>query len=625
MHLIYIAAIGTLMVGHVLRAIRQATLFPARARPGNFHLTVGLSIAYVINAVLPFRIGEVARCVYVSVRAREGFGLVCATVIAERLSDLVVAAAILFGMVLLSNGAQLLAPALQITLMAVIAIGVLRMLNHSSRVRALFWSAASLFNENIRLRVIEIAWTSAQLVNSGSLLRPHYLLLTGLMWSAYLTAYALFGAAIGMDVSAVVTTLLAAPLSPLLDVRSVASELVLATSLTAIMILVAGLIADGVGIRAFVRDVLRVGMPKAELQLALSGHSFAKTSDYGAVLDAHFTDRESTIAHFGLHGLEGATVRQLLPGGSDAITAVVETGQGLVIRKFATGEAGQKLVNQAHWLEAHRAELPLTGLISQHRSANKFHYDMPFLTTARDLYDMVHIMPLSKSRRLLEGLVDHVASWHACHGVEEGREEATEAYVHRKVVDNARIALGFARQRIFESYRINNEPHELSDWDCLLDPAWVKAQMPTRATGLIHGDLTIENIIVCPESPRGWYLIDPNPDNLFDTPLIDWAKLMQSLNLGYEALNRGAAAQVRGNSIDVMFHRSRVYSDLHAGLREQLSDRLGQQGLREIAFHEIVNYLRLIPYKIRQNPAKAMTFFASAALLLRRYREGADG
>jgi hypothetical protein len=625
MHLIFVTAIGTLMLGHVLRAVRQATLFPVGARPGNFHLTVGLSVAYVINALLPFRIGEIARCLYVSVRDKQSFGMVCATVIAERLSDLAAVAAILCCIVLLSGDTQLLAPALQITAMGAVATGALRLLTRSPRARALYWSAASLFNDEVRLKLVDIAWTTAQLINSGSLLRPHYLLLTGLMWSAYLAAYALLAAAIGIDVSTVITTLLATPLSPLLGAPSVARDLALATSLTAILILVAGLTADSVGMRASVRTLLRFGLPKAELQLALSGQSFARTSDYGAVLDAHFTDRESTIAHFGLHGLEGARVRHLLPGGSDAITAVVETDQGLVIRKFATGDAGRKLLDQAEWLDAHRSELPLAKLISQNRSASKFHYDMPLLHTARDLYEMVHITPFSESRRLLENLVDHVASWHATHVVEQPCEEAVDAYVQRKIIDNARIALNFARQRLPECFRINNETHQLRDWDRLLDPTWAKMQMPTRATSLIHGDLTIENIIVSPDSPRGWYLIDPNPGNLFDSPLIDWAKLMQSLNLGYESLNRGAAPQVRGDAIDVMFHRSRIYSDLHAGLREQLSDRLGAPVLREIAFHEIVNYLRLIPYKIRRNPAKALTFFASTSLLLRRYENGLDG
>ena len=44
--------------------------------------------------------------------------------------------------------------------------------------------------------------------------------------------------------------------------------------------------------------------------------------------------------------------------------------------------------------------------------------------------------------------------------------------------------------------------------------------------------------------------------------------------------------------------------------------------MREIAFHELVNYLRLTPYKIRHDPHKALTFFACVSILLRRYLKG---
>lgn len=625
MQVILVGAVASLMLGHVLRALRHATLFPARTQPGSFHLTVGLSLAYVIDALLPFRVGEVARSAYVSARAGQSFGMVCATVIVERLSDLAVVAAILFGLVLLSGDRTLMASAAGMALMALALFAAAGLIDRSSRARSLYWSAASVFNERVRLTLVETAWTATKLICAASLLRPRYLLLTGLMWTAYLFAYALLAAAIGMDLPSVTVTLLASPFSPLLGMPSFASDLALVTSLTAILILVAGLLADAVGMRDTIRSLFGLCMPKAQLQLALSGHSFAEPTDYGAILDAHFTGRASTVAHFGLYGLDGAIVRHLLPGGSDAITAVVDTDQGLAIRKFANGDAGRRLQDQVRWLGDHKDELPLAEVVSQRRFASKFHYDMPFLSSARDLYDAVHIMPPADSRRLLEDVVGHVGRWHANHAAGACPDEALSAYIDRKIIGNARAALDFARARLPESYRINGVAHGLGEWDCLLDGAWAGAQMPSRATGVIHGDLTIENIIVCPERPRGWYLIDPNPGNLFDTPLIDWSKLMQSLNLGYEALNRGTPARVQGDEIDVMFHRSRVYSDLHSGLREQLRERLGADGLRQVAFHEIVNYLRLIPYKIRQNPAAAMTFFASASLLLRRYKDGLDG
>jgi hypothetical protein len=43
--------------------------------------------------------------------------------------------------------------------------------------------------------------------------------------------------------------------------------------------------------------------------------------------------------------------------------------------------------------------------------------------------------------------------------------------------------------------------------------------------------------------------------------------------------------------------------------------------LREVYFHELVNYLRLTPYKIRQSAQRGLAFFACTSLLLREYQQ----
>ena len=60
---------------------------------------------------------------------------------------------------------------------------------------------------------------------------------------------------------------------------------------------------------------------------------------------------------------------------------------------------------------------------------------------------------------------------------------------------------------------------------------------------------------------------------------------------------------------------------MHVYLLALLGDRFGPERLREIHFQELVNYLRLIPYKRRRAPEVALAFFACASELLRRYLE----
>ena len=87
--LLFVASVIVLLVAHGSRALRQSYLFSPRELSGRFDLLLGLAIGYVINAIVPFRLGELFRAGFVAKRERLRFAYVLASVAAERLSDLV--------------------------------------------------------------------------------------------------------------------------------------------------------------------------------------------------------------------------------------------------------------------------------------------------------------------------------------------------------------------------------------------------------------------------------------------------------------------------------------------------------------------------------------------------------
>ena len=101
---------------------------------------------------------------------------------------------------------------------------------------------------------------------------------------------------------------------------------------------------------------------------------------------------------------------------------------------------------------------------------------------------------------------------------------------------------------------------------------------------------------------------------------------MQSLHLGYEALNRGSGhSAISGNSIDLVLSRTHAYTTLHSCLENMIVRSFGEETLREIYFHELINYLRLTPYKIKRDRRAGITFFACTCILLARYLRRIDG
>jgi hypothetical protein len=130
----------------------------------------------------------------------------------------------------------------------------------------------------------------------------------------------------------------------------------------------------------------------------------------------------------------------------------------------------------------------------------------------------------------------------------------------------------------------------------------------------VHGDLTVENILV--DQNLNWVLIDPNPNNLFNSKFIDTAKLLQSLNMGYEFLQKTEDIQINGNVISFKVDISHQYIALYNELNSKyLLKNYSDTEYMEIKLHEFINYLRLIEYKANKNPQKAVLFYCIAVIL----------
>lgn len=625
--LLFASAIAALFGAHFLRSHRHSLLFADGCIRSRFDLLLGLSVSYLVNLLVPLRLGEVLRIAVIAARYRLRPGYVAMTVVAERLSDLAILAVVAM---LLGSGRTLQAQTCIVAALSVaLAIGFAVAVHRSHRARRLLWLLSAPLNERIRLALADFAWNLAELLVRREMLRPRYLLATAAMWAMYFVAYALFAAALGVPVGRVLAVLFDAPLQPLLGQALQAGGEALAVPLIGF----AGaplLAVVGYGVSAHTPQIVRMvqllrraGLGPLGMAQPLTGQRFRDKDSYDNFLRATFAGDNSRWAQFGAFGLAGGTVHKMLPGGSDALTAVVEIDGRLAIRKCASGPAGAKLRRQREWLERSGADLPLAELLDERQHDGVYSFDMRFRLSARDFYDVIHTQPLPRSQQVLLQVADRLHAFHRRHATGIAAQATVDAYLQSKAIDNARQIVDFARLLLDgDSFRLNGEDYALSEWDCLLDIDWLRAQVVRRETARIHGDLTVENIIVCPELDAGWYIIDPNPENVFDTPLIDWAKTMQSLNLGYEALLRGQQSRLVGRDIHLALARSTAYAQLHRVLQAEIVQRLGEDALREIAFHELINYLRLTPYKIRNTPEKAMTFFACTALLLRRYREG---
>lgn len=628
---LYVLAALLLLAAHVIRSARWALLFAPYEITRRFDLLLGLSLGYAINTVIPWRLGELFRIWFVSSKTSLRLSHVASTVVAERLADLL-AVSIIIVYVILGNGGRdhdgwpFLAISLTGLALVLLFCGLVR---RSGKARRVFWNAASVFNDRIRNDLIDLAWSISEMVLGGALLKTRFLVTTVVMWTLYISSYAAFAYASAQSLPDMIFTMLGSPLKPVMGpVTSGENAMVMAvllfTGFPVLGILLYGGIKQLPAALRLINARGRYGFYGAKGILSRSRHRFKGETEYRYFLSSLFSGNNTVATSFGLDAIDDGKVHKLFPGGSDAITAMVEVDEHLVIRKFAVGAAGDKLKAQREWLGSYRSDrFPLVDIIRDCKKPQSYHYDMPLVVASSDFYDFIHTHPIQESKRVLAEVMEHITAFHEGHTSEVAADAVVKKYLAEKAVGNVTVILDFARSILGDRYTVNGMEFHLDQWKFLQDPSWLMAQITDRSTGIVHGDLTIENIIIAPQQTPDWYIIDPNPDNVFNTRLIDWAKLMQSVHLGYEGLNRNFSCSVRDSSIQLLFTKSQAYTELHQQLESVIRSKYGEQGLREVYFHELINYLRLIPYKIRQDAQKGVCFFGCASILLKRYLERA--
>ena len=83
---------------------------------------------------------------------------------------------------------------------------------------------------------------------------------------------------------------------------------------------------------------------------------------------------------------------------------------------------------------------------------------------------------------------------------------------------------------------------------------------------------------------------------------------------GYEFMMKTDSVSVTGSSIDFVYTRSAVYDRLYSFLLGYFEEHFTPQEVKSIFYHELVHWLRLMPYKLRKDARRAPMFYAGLVM-----------
>lgn len=620
-------AIGVICAAHIVRILRWELFIKSYENPDRKNLIESLSIGYLLNFFLPYKLGDLVRVGISGKKMKNGIGFSMATVIIDRYLDVVTVGVLFvaFSVVNMWQEDNVTSSRLfYMVLAAVIMIITVVVWVCRKWIKKIVRFAAALFNDRIEFEILKffwaLIWSFVDIFKKISKIR--LALYTVVMWFLYLISYYCFAVFLtnqGLEKN-------------LLDV------FYMLFAKNSIRVGSFGLVSDiQIDIQSIWNNIYLLGSTLVLLIISLCDKKkvVEKEDNYYLnliphldnteklnFLELYFSSEQSSYVQNYLKINQNILIIRDYSAGSNATTMLCMNDSRNFFRKYAFGEDGDKLYQQVEWLRKYKNDIPLPEIMKCEKEHEYCYYDMPYNSNAVGLFDYAHSMPREKAWLFIQKATECLEHTIYKINVRPADKETIHKYINAKVNQNLDKIMNAKYLKNLMEYefvfingkRYNNLPHYLK----YLNEEHLSQVFGYDTYSEIHGDLTIENII-CTRDTNGnddFYIIDPNTGNVHDSSNLDYAKLLQSIHGGYEFLMAIQNVKVDKNYINFIFAKSEIYTYLYEMLDAYMYNNFSTERIKSIYYHEIIHWLRLMPYKIDKNGKRVLLFYAGMIMVM---------
>jgi uncharacterized protein (TIRG00374 family) len=622
-----IIAIALVCLAHFIRTLRWELFVKTYEKPNTKNLLQSLSIGYFINSFIPFKAGDLVRAWISGRKMKNGRGFALATVIVDRYLDILVVGILfaIFSIFKLGN-----ADSVQFYMFLAAGVLVVTLLVYILRgyVKKILKSIASIFNARIEIRLLKffwsLIWSFKDILKKIS--KARLLLETLGMWVLYLASYYCFAAFLSHQGSNVkwldVFYMLFAKNS--IHVGSLGAVTVTTGILNSQMI--------WTGIYLFapivILFIISLFFKAKNEEVDNSEEEYLNLipqldeNERLSFLETYFSNERREYIESYLKINQNILIIRDYSAGSNATTMLCMNNGKNFFRKYAFGADGDKLYQQIEWLQRFKDIIPLPDIMQYQKKDNFCYYDMPYDSQAVGLFDYAHSMPKENAWKFIKKATECLEKSLYKVNQRPADKATIDEYIKSKVnknLDKIMNAKYLKRLMEYDEIIINGRSfHNLPYYLPYLSEEHLYDIFKNDTYSEIHGDLTIENII-CTRNADGeddFYIIDPNTGNVHDSSNLDYGKLLQSIHGGYEFLMATKNVSIERNRINFVFTKSEAYTYLYDMLDKYMREHFAKERVKSIYYHEIIHWLRLMPYKIEKNGKRVLLFYAGMLMVM---------
>ena len=620
-----IVAIITLSLAHFIKILRWRLFIEIYEEPRNRNLIQALSLGYLINLFFPFRvIGDFFRAIYSGKKMKNSYSLSFSTVIVDRILDIITVGILFYIFYVFSIYNKQIEKSFRFyMLFSVLIISLIILFYFLKRyIKIISLKVASLFNTNIELNILKFMW--ALIWNFKDIFlkinKFKILIITTLMWLLYTFSYYLFSLFLlsqnyNFRLVDIFFLLFSKDIfgTDFLLIEKKVSIFFYIYMITPIIIML--LISKFFMIKTYSKKNHR------EVEDYFNLFPNQDNKEKLEFLRKYFLDKDKSYIDNYLKINQKITIIRDFSAGSNATTMLCMKKDEIFYRKYSFEDI-EKLYEQVEWIiENKKRKLPLPEIIRKEKTNNYCYYDMLYKPSSIPLFEYIHSMPFEETWEMIENILKKLEEVLYTNKLRKADAESINKYIDLKVRDNitkiydSKILKKLLR---YDEVIINGKSYKnLSYYLKYLSKEYLYDIFRDDIYSDIHGDLTIENIICNLNTmEEKYYIIDPNSENINNSANLDYAKILQSIHGGYEFMMRTYDISVEENQINFLFIKSQAYSYLYKKLNEYMNSKFEKEKIRSIYFHEIVHWLRLMPYKLKKDGKRALIFYSGLLMVL---------
>lgn len=620
-----IVAIITLSLAHFIKILRWRLFIEIYEEPRNRNLIQALSLGYLINLFFPFRvIGDFFRAIYSGKKMKNSYSLSFSTVIVDRILDIITVGILFYIFYIFSIYNKQIEKSFRFyMLFSVLIISLIILFYFFKKyIKIISLKVASLFNTNIELNILKFMW--ALIWNFKDIFlkinKFKILIITTLMWLLYTFSYYLFSLFLlsqnyNFRLVDIFFLLFSKDIfgTDFLLIEKKVSIFFYIYMITPIIIML--LISKFFMIKTYSKKNHR------EIEDYFNLFPNQDNKEKLEFLRKYFLDKDKSYIDNYLKINQKITIIRDFSAGSNATTMLCMKKDEIFYRKYSFEDI-EKLYEQVEWIiENKKRKLPLPEIIRKEKTNKYCYYDMLYKPSSIPLFEYIHSTPFEETWEMIENVLKKLEEVLYTNKLRKADTESINKYIDLKVRDNitkiydSRILKKLLR---YDEVIINGKSYKnLSYYLKYLSKEYLYNIFKDDIYSDIHGDLTIENIICNLNTmEEKYYIIDPNSENINNSANLDYAKILQSIHGGYEFMMRTYDISVEENQINFLFIKSQAYSYLYKKLNEYMNSKFEKEKIRSIYFHEIVHWLRLMPYKLKKDGKRALIFYSGLLMVL---------